>query len=685
MASNPQKLEPPVAESKPHRLEKNGDVRIDPYFWLNQRESNEVQAYLHAENTYVDSVLEPTDGLQKNLFAEMKGRIKEDDSSAPAKHGDYYYYRRMEKGKEYPIFCRKKGSVSAAEEILLDSNELAKGHSYFSIGGADPSPDHTKLVFGIDTVGRRLYSLQVMDLKTKKLLSEKIENTTGNVDWASDNETLFFVRQHPETLRAEKLFRKKIGSPEKEIYFEKDDTFNISIGRTRSGNYLMLSIESTLSSEVRFLRADQPEAEFRVFEPRGKEHEYQIFDGGDRFYVLTNWKAKNFRLMEVSPEKTERKNWKEVIAHRKDTLLEGVMPFPKQLVLSERKGGLTLLRIMDRKSKKMRAIEMNDPAYIVSFGENYEFDSPWVRYDYESMTTPVSVYDYNLETGKTELRKQREVLGGFETKNYVAHRVFARAADGVRVPISLVHKKGLRKSKKVPLLIYGYGSYGASMDPYFSSNTLSLLDRGFVFAIAHIRGGSEMGRHWYEDGRQMKKKNTFTDFISCTKFLHKQGYGSPEHTYGMGGSAGGLLMGAVMNLAPELYRGIIAQVAFVDVLTTMLDASIPLTTGEYDEWGNPNQPKFYRYIKSYSPYDNVEAKEYPNLLATTGLHDSQVQYWEPAKWVAKLRTVKKGPNLVLLKTEMDTGHGGKQGRFERLKMVALEYGFILGLEQGLVQ
>lgn len=683
LAKGPKAPQPPVAAELPYAHTEHGDVRPDPYFWLKHREDKKVQAYLRAENAYADEVMQPSEALQATLFAEMKGRIKPDDSSYPAPRGPYAYFIRNETGKEYPIYCRQATTPGAHLQVLVDGNELAKGHAYFHIGGAQVSPDHKVLAFATDTVGRRIYTLHFKDLATGKLLDDSVPATTGNFVWANDNRTVFYTKQHPETLRSEKVFRRELGRPEAAlVYEEKDETFEAHLYRGEADKHLFIQSTSTLSSEVRFVSADRPLDPWQVFEPRSRGHEYTVHDGGDRFFVLTNLDAKNFRVMQAPLAKTVKAGWQDVVPHRADTLVEDLKAFQGHLVLEERSQGLSQLQVVDRATGKGRHLAFRDPVYVAAIGENLTFDSDWVRYEYESMTTPVSVYDHNLRTGETLLRKQKEVLGGFKAENYESKRLFARATDGTQVPMSLVYRKGWKPTPAAPLLVYGYGAYGHSMDPRFNGNILSLLDRGFCYAILHVRGGSEMGRAWYEDGRQMKKMNSFTDFVAATESLHAQGFSSPAHTYAMGGSAGGLLMGAVMNLRPDLYRGIVAQVPFVDVVTTMLDASIPLTTAEYDEWGNPNQKAAYDYIKAYSPYDNVAAKAYPNLMVTTGLHDSQVQYWEPAKWVARLRKLKTDSNLLLFKTEMAAGHGGKSGRFERLKLWALQYAFFLRFEPG---
>lgn len=678
-------ITPPKAAIKPKTLEKHDDVRTDNYYWLNERENKEVIDYLNKENEYYKKMTAHTDKLKADLFQEMKARIKEDDSSVPYFYNGYYYITRFEKGKDYPIYSRKKGSMSAKEEILFDCNELAKGHAYFHLGGMNISEDNKWAAFGIDTVSRRQYTIQVKNLETNEILPLKIENTTGGSTWAGDNKTLFYTRKDAVTLRSDKIYKHKLGSDVKNdvlVFHEKDDTYNTFVYKEKSKKYLVIGSGSTLTSEYRILDAKKPDGEFKVFQPRTRGLEYSIAHYGDKWYVVTNKdKATNFKLMTAPETATTKENWKDLISHRKDVLLEDIEIFKNYLVVTERNNGLYKLRIMPWNGKGEYYLPFDSETYSAGTTTNVDFDTDIVRYSYQSLATPSSVIDFNMKTKEKTVLKEQEVLGGkFDKNNYVEERVWATAQDGTKVPISMVYRKGIKKDGKNPLLLYAYGSYGASMDAYFSSIRLSLLDRGFIYAIAHIRGGEDLGREWYENGKLLKKKNTFTDFIDCSKFVIAEKYTSPEHLYAEGGSAGGLLMGAVVNMAPELYRGVIAQVPFVDVITTMLDDSIPLTTGEYDEWGNPNDKQYYDYMKSYSPYDNVKAQKYPNMLVTTGLHDSQVQYWEPAKWVAKLRTMKTDNNLLFLDTNMEAGHGGASGRFEALKEVAKEYSFLLDLE-----
>jgi oligopeptidase B len=660
-------------------MEIHADVRVDPYFWMKERKSPEVISYLKEENAYTESVLAPAKALRKKLFGELKGRIKQDESSYPFFLRGYYYYKRFEKNKEYPVYCRKK-SPKAAEEILLNVNELAKGHDYTSVPFPEISPDSNKMLYVVDFEGRRFYDIYVKDLTTGKLIGAPIKKATGNAEWANDSKTFFYSKQHPETLRSQWVYRHELGRKKDElVYEEKDETFDLSLHKSRTEKFIFLSSISTLSTEWRLLDADNPKGEPEIFLPKEKDHEYALDDGEDGLYVVTNWKAKNFRLMKAPRRPAKKEEWQEVVPHRDDVLLEGASFFQSHYVLSEREQGLTQLAVTDRKTGETKRIAFPDPVYVAGESANPEYKTNFLRYSYESMNRPDGIYDYGFARAASVLRKQYEVPT-YDASRYESERVWAKARDGTSVPISLVYKKGFVKNGKAPLFIYGYGSYGSSEDPSFKSDVVSLLDRGFVYAIAHIRGGSEMGRHWYEDGKLLKKMNTFTDFIDCTEHLLKEGYGDPKRVYAEGESAGGLLMGAVVNLRPDLYSAIHAGVPFVDVLTTMLDDSIPLTTGEYDEWGDPRRPEYYRYMAQYSPYDNVTRQGYPHLLVTTGLHDSQVQYWEPAKWTAKLRKFKTSDGFVLLHTEMDSGHGGASGRFKILEQTALEYAFFLMMD-----
>jgi oligopeptidase B len=681
--ASPGSHEPPRAKTVPRQLEAHGDVRIDEYYWLKNRDDPEVVAYLQAENAYLEAVMKPTEPLQEKLVEEIVGRIKQDDASVPFKLDDYWYYTRYEEGADYPIFSRKRESLEASEEIMLNANELAEGHEYFSVRGLEVSHGQDILAFATDTVGRRFYDLRFKNLTTGETLPDVISDVTGNVAWANDNRTVFYSRQDPETLRSFRILLHTLGTDPAEdvlVYEETDETYDCYVFKTKSKKYVMIATSTTLADEYRYLEADDPAGAFEVFLPRRKGHEYSIDHYGDRFFIRTNDQATNFRLMSTPVGATEMKGWTEVIPHRDDVYLGGFEIFRDHLVVSEREDGLVQLRVMPWSGKDEHYIEFDEPAYVAYIGVNPNFDTTVLRFNYESMATPDSVYDYDMATRKKTLMKRDEVLGGFNAADYASERLYATARDGARVPISLVYRKGLDKNGTHPMVLYAYGSYGYSRDPNFSSARISLLDRGFVYAIAHVRGGQELGRGWYDDGKLLKKMNTFTDFIDVAEYLVEGGYTSPEHLYAQGGSAGGLLVGAVINLRPDLFHGAIAQVPFVDVITTMLDPSIPLTTSEYDEWGDPNIKEYYEYILAYSPYDNVEPKAYPHLLVTTGLHDSQVQYWEPAKWVARLRATKTDDNLVLLKTNMEAGHGGTSGRLKGHKDTALEYAFLLSLE-----
>jgi oligopeptidase B len=680
------KLQPPVAKIVPKTLEKHGDKRIDNYYWLNERENPEVIDYLNKENEYYQKSTAHTKQLQEELFLEMKGRIKEDDSSVPYLYNGYYYITRFEKGKDYPIYSRKKGSLDAKEEIMFDCNEMAKGHAYFNLSGINVSEDNKWVAFGVDLVSRRQYTIQIKNLETGEILPVKLENTTGGSTWAGDNKTLFYTRKDAQTLRSDKIYKHTLGtdaSADTMVFHEKDDTFNTFVYKEKSKKYLVIGSSSTLTSEYQILDAKNPNGEFKVFQKRTRGLEYSISHYGDSFYIVTNKdKATNFKLMKTPETATSAENWKDLIGHRKDVLLEGIEIFKDYLVVEERSNGLNKIRIMPWSGKGEYYLPFAIETYTAYTTTNVDFDTEILRYAYQSMATPSSVIDFNMRTQEKKVLKEQEVLGGkFDKNNYIEERVWATATDGTKVPISMVYRKGIKKDGKNPLLLYAYGSYGATMDPYFSSTRLSLLDRGFIYAIAHIRGGEDLGREWYENGKLLKKINTFTDFIDCSKFVIAEKYTSPEHLYAEGGSAGGLLMGAIVNMNPELYNGVIAQVPFVDVITTMLDDTIPLTTGEYDEWGNPNDKVYYDYMLSYSPYDQVKKQAYPNMYVSTGLHDSQVQYWEPAKWVAKLRVMKTNDKQLFLDTNMDAGHGGASGRFEALKELAKEFAFLLDLEK----
>lgn len=669
----------PVAEKSPTKLEAHGDIRFDNYFWMKQKESEKVLSYLKEENAYTEAQLKDTKALQETLYEEMKKRIKEDDQSVPYKMGDYFYYTKIKKGQEYSVHCRKKGSMDAEEEVLLDANQLAVGVDSLQLGEIEIHPNDMLAAYGVDNKGDRVYTIYFKDLKTGKLLSQKIEDVTDNYVWAESGNILFYAKHDPETLRSDKIYRYDLDKNKSElIYTEKDEKFDVGIAKSSDGEFLFLSSTSPLSSEVRFIRAHKPLEKWNMFLPREKNLKYDILSGGDRFYIYTNYKAQNFRLMETSLKDFQKKNWREVIPHRQDVFMEGVDVFKNHIVVSERTNALPQLFIYLRDKKVGDYVKFPDPAYVVSLGDNPEYDTTTVRYQFESLNRPPSVFDYNILSKNSIKLKEREV-DGFNSSDYISERIYANAnTDGVKIPVTVVYKKGFIKNGSAPMVLYSYGSYGDSVEPYFDSKVLSLLNRGFIYAIAHVRGGSEMGRRWYEDGKFLKKKNTFTDFISVAEFLAKEQYAHPKKMFAWGESAGGLLIGAVLNLRPNLFLGVTAKVPFVDVVTTMLDSTLPLTTGEYEEWGNPNDKKYYDYMKSYSPYDNVGALNYPHMLVTTGLNDSQVSYWEPTKWVAKIRDSRLDPSkLLLLKIEMDAGHGGRSGRFHYLKEEALTYAFFL--------
>jgi oligopeptidase B len=675
-----QNIAAPEAAVKPKELTIHGDTRMDSYYWLNERENPEVTDYLTAENQYLDTMVAHAAGFREKLYNELVGRVKQTDMSVPYKDNGYFYITRYEEGQEYPIHSRRKDNMDAPEEIMLDVNQLAKGFDYYAVGGRSVSPDNRLLAYGEDTLSRRIYTLRFKDLTTGQLLPDVIPNTGGSAVWAADNKTIFYTTKD-ETLRDYKIWKHRLGTPpssDQLVYEEKDETFGAFVYKTKSKQYIVVGSYSTLSQEYQYLDASNPDGPLKMFQARRRGLEYGIDHYNDFWYVRTNKDAKNFRLMKTPVTATSEENWKEVIPHREDVLLEGMEIFKDYLVLSERKAGITQLRVIPNSGSE-HYIDFGEKAYVAYTSVNPEFDTDILRISYQSMTTPNTTYDYNMQSKEKTLLKQQEVLGGFNSADYRTERIMSRSRDGVEVPVSIVYHKDTPLDGTSPCLLYGYGSYGASMDPSFSMARLSLLNRGFVYAIAHIRGGEEMGRQWYEDGKLLNKKNTFTDFIDAGKTLVDKKYSDPKKLFAMGGSAGGLLMGAVVNMAPEMWAGVIAAVPFVDVVTTMLDESIPLTTGEFDEWGNPKDKTYYDYIKSYSPYDNIEAKAYPPMLVTTGLHDSQVQYWEPAKWVAKLRTMKTDKNPLLLYTNMDAGHGGASGRFRAFKEIALEYSFLLDL------
>ncbi len=688
-----QKSTIPKATKKPYEMTEHGNTRIDNYYWMRltddqksakkyDNQTTEVVEYIEDENSYLESNLSHTKNFQNDLFEEIVGRIEKDDESVPYFDNGYFYYSRYESGKEYAIHCRKKGSLDGQEEILLDENILADGFDYFAIGGRRVSPDNKWLAYGVDTLSRRIYEIHFKNLETGEVLETTIPNSSYGVAWANDNKTVFYTSKNEITLLGEKIWRHKMGSKssnDKLIYFEKDDTFYTGVYRSKSGKFIIIYHQSTLVSDYQILNADSPDGSFKKFAKRGTEHEYSIDHYNDKFYIITNWKAKNNRLMETPDKRTSMLNWKEVISHRDDVHLLGMEIFKNHLVLNERKNGLRGLRVIHQKSGKDEYLDFGEETYTASISVNEEFDTNILRYSYTSMVTPRSTYDYNMDSGTFDLMKEQKVVGGYDKSLYHSERIYAIGRDGNKVPISMVYKKDMRKDAQQNLLLYAYGSYGSTRDPFFSSTRLSLLDRGFIYAIAHVRGGQIYGRQSYDDGKMLNKKNTFYDFIDAAKYLVEKKYTDSQHLFAEGGSAGGLLIGAVVNMEPELWKGAIAAVPFVDVITTMLDASIPLTSGEWDEWGNPKEKKYYDYMLSYSPYDQITDRNYPNLLVTSGFFDSQVQYWEPLKYVAKLRDNWQGENKLYLHMNMDAGHGGKSGRFRRYREVALEYAFMFDL------
>ncbi len=676
-------MKAPIAKKINHIIKTHGHERTDPYYWMRDRENPKVINYLKEENSYLKEALKETEGLQDQLFQEMKSRIKEDDQSVPYFKKGYYWYSRYEQGCEYPIYCRKKGSLEAEEEILLNVNELAEGKPYCQVSGLAVSHNQRYLAYGLDVVGRRIYEVFFKDLETGETSSLTIPNTTGNITWAADDQHLFYSKQDPETLRAHRIFRHELYSNSENdqlIFEEKDEEFSCHVLKTKSEAFLLIHSESTISSEIRFVDASQPLDDWKVLQARIPHLEYAADHYEDHFWIRTNHQAQNFKVVKAPVDNPGLENWKDFIPHRENVLIEDFDLFSGFFVSQERSNGLTQLLIKPWDGSPGHALDFGEEAYTAWIGHNPEFDTEILRFGFNSLVTPASIFDYHMVTREKTLLKQQEVVGGYDSSLYESARIWAQAEDGVMVPISLVYKKSsFQPDGSNPLLLYAYGSYGYSSDAYFSSNRLSLLDRGFVFAIAHVRGGEDLGRKWYEDGKLLKKQNTFTDFIACAKHLINENYTQADRLYGMGGSAGGLLIGAVINMRPDLFDGVIAAVPFVDVVTTMLDESIPLTTGEFQEWGNPKFEEYYHYMLSYSPYDQVESKAYPNILVTSGLHDSQVQYWEPTKWVAKLRDLKTDENLLLLHTNMEAGHGGASGRFQALKELAMEYAFLVML------
>jgi oligopeptidase B len=677
-------MKAPIAKKIAEKLEIHGHERIDNYYWMNNRENPEVIDYLNQENQYLDQTLEKTKDFQASLFKEMKGRIKEDDQSVPYFKSGYFWYSRYEKGGEYPIYCRKKETLSSPEEVILNVNLLAEGKTYYQVGGTSVSTNQKLLAFAADEVGRRIYTICFKNLETGEILQDQIPIVTGNFSWAADNLTIFYSKQDPETLRSFQIYSHQIGtdsSKDQLIFEEKDEEFSCIIHKTKSEKFLLIHTESTISSEIWFLEAENPAGNFRLIQERVQHLEYATDHYEDHFWIRTNHEAQNFKLVKAPIDNPGIENWEDVIRHRKESLFEDFDIFADFLVVQERTNGLAQIQIKPWDNSEAHYLAFDEETYTSWIGTNPEYNTPILRFGYNSLVLPASTYDYHMVLHTKTLLKQQEIVGGHDSSAYQSSRIWAKAADDTMVPISLIYRiDSFNPDGSNPLLLYSYGSYGYSSEAYFSSTRLSLLDRGFVFAIAHIRGGEDLGRHWYEDGKMLRKRNTFTDFIACAEHLIKEKYTSSAHLYALGGSAGGLLMGAVMNLRPELFNGMIAAVPFVDVVTTMLDESIPLTTGEFQEWGNPKVKEYYDYMLSYSPYDNVTAKAYPNLLVTSGLHDSQVQYWEPTKWVAKLRELKTDQNLLLLHTNMEAGHGGASGRFNALKELALEYTFLLYLE-----
>ena len=672
---------PPAAKIIPRTETIHGETRVDNYCWLRERDNPEVIEYLKAENQYTTAMMKHTEEFQERLYKELLGRIKETDLSVPVKIDDYYYYSRTEEGKQYHILCRKKESLDAEEEILLDQNALAAGHDYFELGVYEISPNHELLAYSVDTSGSEVYTLYIKDLNAGELRKDEIADTYYSVEWANDNRTIFY-NVLDEARRPYKLYRHVLGTDpatDVMIYREEDESFYVSLYKTKSRAYLILALGSVTASEVHYLDANCPTEEFKVVHRRQHDMEYDVTHHGDKFFIVTNDDAKNFRLMEAPASAPSKDNWREVIPHRDSVMLDGVEASRDHLAIYEREDGLKKIRIRNMENDEEYYVDFPEPVYTFRAGPNPDFNSSALRFSYTSLVTPPSVFDYDMNTRERELKKRDEIPSGYDSSLYQSERIFAEASDGARMPISLVYRKGMVKDGGNPLFLYAYGSYGSSSDPGFSSSRLSMLDRGFIYAIAHIRGGQEMGRYWYDQGKLLHKKNTFTDFIACAEHLVAEKYTSSDKLVINGGSAGGLLMGAVTNMRPDLFRAVIANVPFVDVINTMLDASIPLTVTEYEEWGNPNEKEYYDYMKSYSPYDNVEAKDYPNILVTAGLNDPRVQYWEPAKWTAKLRALKTDNNVLLLKTDMGAGHGGPSGRYDYLKKIAFEYAFILDL------
>lgn len=672
-------VNPPLAEKQPQILELHGDQRIDDYFWLRESENPQAIAYLEAENAYTQKMMQHTEALQTKLYDEMLARIQETDLSVPVRKDDYYYYSRTEEGKAYSIQCRKKGSLDAPEEVLLDQNELAKEHEFFSLGVFQISPNHQILAYSVDTSGSEQYTLFFLDLNTFELYSENIPETSFSLTWGNDNQTVFYTKID-DANRPYQLFRHTLKSQITEdvlIYHEPDDTYHLYVGTTRSEAYILMSLSSSITTEIHYLDANNPKGDFQLIHPRTTGMEYDVDHHSDYFYIVTNDEATNFKLVKTPVATPNKENWQTVIPHREDVMLTGVSLFVNHLVIYESKAGLETARVQNLSTGKENNLTFPEPTYTFSEGSNPEFNTSILRFNYTSLITPMSVFDYDMETDKRELKKETEVLGSYDKSQYKSEWLMATAEDGTQIPISIVYKQGTKKDGQNPLYMTGYGSYGYSYPVTFSSTRLTLLERGIVYAIAHIRGGEEMGRKWYENGKFLQKKNTFTDFIACTEYLINEKWTQSDRFAISGGSAGGLLMGAVINMRPELFKVVVADVPFVDVVTTILDTSLPLSAMEWEEWGNPNDKVYYDYMKSYSPYDNVDAKNYPDMLITAGLNDSRVKYWEPAKWTAKLRELKTDNNILLLKTNMSAGHGGASGRYESLKELAFDYAFVL--------
>jgi len=681
---------PPVAAVRPHVVESPNGNRTDEYYWLrdDKRADKDMLGYIEAENAYKAAMSAHTQALEDKVYEEIVGRIKQDDSTVPYRLRGYWYYTRFETGKEYPIFARKAGTLDAPEQLMLNANEMAEGHGFFQVGSTAIAPDNNLLAYADDTVGRRQYTLRFKDLATGRTLPDHIENVDPSIAWTADSRSVLYLEKDPETLLARRVRRHVIGTDPSQdplVYEQDDESFYTGVTTSKDEKYVFIVAQSTVSTEWRYARADDPALAFKVFYPRERDLEYYIDHLDGRWIIRTNWQAPNYRLMEAKVgEEGDRANWREILAHRDDAFIHGFDVFKDFLAIEERSGAMRKIRIRPWDGSKDFYITSDEPSYTTSLGQNAEIDTHIVRYEYTSLTTPVTIYDYDIRTGERLLMKRTPVLGGYDPANYRTELVWAAARDGAKVPVSLVYRVGFTKDGTAPMLQYAYGSYGATMDPAFSVARVSLLDRGYVYALAHIRGGQEMGRRWYDQGRLLNKKNTFTDFIDVTRDLVREGYADGKRVSAMGGSAGGLLMGAVANMAPADYRAIVAQVPFVDVVTTMLDESIPLTTNEFDEWGNPKKKEYYDYMLSYSPYDNVSRQDYPAMLVTTSLWDSQVQYYEPAKWVARLRARKTDHNPLLFRTSMEAGHGGKSGRFQRFRDIAEEYAFILD-QSGITQ